>query len=61
MTSDPVHFADSPSDNADGYTSPGWYFWDESETHRYGPYSDEEKAQEQCAAYHRWIDSECRE
>jgi hypothetical protein len=23
---------------ADGYTNPGWYFWDETESYCHGPY-----------------------
>ncbi len=27
-----------------GYTSPGWYFWDETQSGCYGPYESEEIA-----------------
>jgi hypothetical protein len=29
----------------DGFTKPGWYFWDETETNLIGPFSSAKKAQ----------------
>jgi hypothetical protein len=29
----------------EGYTKPGWYFWDETETNLIGPFQNETRAQ----------------
>ena len=34
-----------------GGTSPGWYFWDETQAYRYGPYESEEEANKQLDRY----------
>ena len=39
-----------------GYTSPGWYFWDETWAHCQGPYSTEENAQAALRDYCDWLD-----
>lgn len=47
LTSNGVQLIDEPFENCDlaGYTSPGWYFWDETITYCYGPYDTRELAQ----------------
>ena len=41
---DPIEylFCRSPNDGPEGYTVPGWYFWDETFTVVYGPYGENE-------------------
>ena len=34
-----------------GYTIPGWYFWDETLTHCYGPYDTQEDAKKAFKEY----------
>lgn len=38
-----------------GYTNPGWYFWDETESQCYGPYIDEDTARADQYEYFDWI------
>lgn len=45
----PVHFADDsekehPDWELSGYTSPGWYFWTETQADRLGPFATEADA-----------------
>lgn len=34
-----------------------WFFWDETEAHRYGPYKTEEMAREALDLYGRWLNT----
>jgi hypothetical protein len=49
-----VEFLAAEFENSEmaGYTSPGWYFWDEAQTGCYGPYASrfiaEQKLEEYC-------------
>jgi hypothetical protein len=36
-----------------GYSGVGWYFWDESETYAYGPYTSKEMAAKGMQKYAR--------
>lgn len=36
---------------AQGYTSPGWYFWDETQSTCYGPYEDQDIAAKEQVRY----------
>lgn len=38
-----------------GVTKPGWYFWDETDTYAYGPYSSSEEAYKQLCEYAKTI------
>jgi hypothetical protein len=52
--SDPVvHIpgTESPDSLAEGYTSPGWYFYDETWVKLYGPYSTEQKCRDSLCQY----------
>lgn len=37
-----VHYLGEEIEDADlaGWEGPGWYFWDETQSHCYGPYDD---------------------
>jgi hypothetical protein len=37
-----------PDADLSGYTTPGWYFWDETQAHCYGPFATRDDAV--CAA-----------
>jgi hypothetical protein len=37
--------------DAQGYTTQGWYFWDEADTYCYGPYQTQEKAKHEEGRY----------
>lgn len=34
-----------------GYSLPGWYFWDETQAHCYGPYESKTRAQSELTRY----------
>lgn len=53
-TEEPVRAADL---ELAGFTTPGWYFWDETDTQCYGPFDTEEKATEEREKYIRYIDT----
>lgn len=36
-----------------GYTSQGWYFWDETQSQAYGPYNTWYKAYHACVDYYK--------
>ena len=38
-----------------GYTRPGWYFWDETQAHCYGPYATRTRASEVAKEYARQV------
>ena len=38
-----------------GYTLPGWYFWDETESQCYGPFLSETRAKEEQVKYFEYI------
>jgi hypothetical protein len=38
-----------------GYTGPGWYFWDETQSGCYGPYASALKAHQEQARYAREV------
>lgn len=38
-----------------GYTDAGWYFWDESQAHCFGPYATEDEALAEQDRYAREI------
>lgn len=40
---------------AAGYTTEGWYFWDETEAHCLGPWVSQEAAEAQLKAYAEWL------
>lgn len=50
---DPVEylFYRSPKEAPEGYTIPGWYFWDEVWIGVYGPYKSAKKAQDALSRY----------
>jgi hypothetical protein len=45
MSFDPVHEENGK-----------WYFWDETEADRLGPYDSEEEARKRLSDYGRWLD-----
>jgi len=51
--SDPIEylFYRNNKEVPDGYTVPGWYFWNEIWCDAYGPYESPEKAREQLRLY----------
>jgi hypothetical protein len=49
---DPIHFVEKQfSDDDQSNRSPGWYFWDETWTHRHGPYATRAVAEEKIEEY----------
>lgn len=51
-----VKFYDyGPQSQLWGYSGPGWYFWDESETFAYGPYESEDLASRAMDVYAKTI------
>lgn len=46
-----IHFSDKPGSYEDGYSSPGWYFWDETQAFRYGPYASGDMCREKMTEY----------
>ncbi len=40
---------------AAGYTTPGWYFWDETEAHCLGPWATQQDAERQMVVYAEWL------
>jgi len=48
--SDPIEYL-FYNPQIDGWTSPGWYFWDEIWLSVYGPYESAKKAREQLKRY----------
>lgn len=48
-----VQYISEPFPDAEisGYTSPGWYFWDEAQSHCYGPYESQGQAESALEQY----------
>ena len=44
-------FCKNTLDGPQGYTTPGWYFWDEIWCNVYGPYESVEETKKQLAEY----------
>jgi hypothetical protein len=64
--SDPIHLVNDAEPcsecktgcnycNNQGYFDPGWYFWDETWTQRYGPFPNEKVARHMLAEYAKTI------
>lgn len=55
MTMDPVMRLpqEHEPERSSGYTTPGWYFWDETGAYCHGPFEDEEQARAAMVEYAR--------
>jgi hypothetical protein len=50
VKNDPIEYI-FHSPRIDGFSGPGWYFWDESWTCVYGPYRSAQEARAKCTEY----------
>ena len=58
--SDEENYVEEPAENTPPWdiVAPGWYFWDEWWSERYGPYDTEPAVRKALETYARWLDGE---
>lgn len=50
------HLGNYVPDKECGYTTPGWYFWDETWATCHGPYGTQEEAMTKLLEYCLWLE-----